>query len=269
MSASDPTGHPHSSPNAAASSRTDSAGVPWEGRAVPNPGFADDDGSTDPRLEAALAAWAAGRDADAEGDGLRQEEVVAALAAARVLVPILAVLGEAEEPVAQVGDKSADMALVTLAAPDGGTAVPVFTSLARLTEWRPDARPVPAEAQRVALSAVSDGAAWLVVDPGGPVTFAVARAPLWALAQGRPWRQPHRDDTVVTAVSDALDGAPHVLGRHLDTRGAAQLVVSVALPPGLDEAAVSSVAQDLGARLGRLDVVRERVDGVALRFVPA
>ncbi|MFG2585192.1 SseB family protein [Streptomyces malaysiensis] len=56
---------------------------------IPDSGFSDDDGSADPRLAAALAAWADDRSAE--------PEVLAALADARLLVPVVAILGEAEE----------------------------------------------------------------------------------------------------------------------------------------------------------------------------
>ncbi|MBP8539568.1 SseB family protein, partial [Streptomyces sp. MK37H] len=52
---------------------------------IPDPGFSGDDGSADPRLTAALAAWADDRSAE--------PEVLAALTDARLLVPVVAILG--------------------------------------------------------------------------------------------------------------------------------------------------------------------------------
>ena len=43
------------------------------------------------------------------------------------------------------------MALVTLKAPDGRLAMPVFTSAAALAAWHPEARPVAVYAARAAL----------------------------------------------------------------------------------------------------------------------
>ena len=77
------------------------------------------------------------------------------------------------------------MALVTLKAPDGRTAMPVFTSAAALTAWHPEARPVAVYAARAALSAVAEGAELLVLDPGSEFTFVVRRPAVWALAQQR------------------------------------------------------------------------------------
>ena len=57
-------------------------------RHIPDPGFAGDDGSADPALSALLATWSAG-DAD-------RVDVIAALQRSRLLVPVVAVLGEVE-----------------------------------------------------------------------------------------------------------------------------------------------------------------------------
>ncbi len=127
----------------------------------------------------------AGRTAAGAGD---EAAVVASLATARVFVPILATLAEEGDGVADLhADKQADMALVTLKAPDGRTAMPVFTSAASLAAWHPEARPVAVYAARAALSAVAEGAELLVLDPGSPITFVVRRPAVWALAQQRDW----------------------------------------------------------------------------------
>ena len=106
-----------------------------------NPGgqqFRDDDGAADPRVQAALAAYHAGQGSE--------QDALTALAAARLLVPVVAVLagGSAAE-----GDKNSEMALPTLIGRDGRPAVLAFTGLGTLARWRPNARPVPAEAGRV------------------------------------------------------------------------------------------------------------------------
>ncbi|HYJ76139.1 MAG TPA: SseB family protein, partial [Kineosporiaceae bacterium] len=113
-------------------SGADSAGVPWSGRTLTDQPFAGDDGSADPALAAVLA----------DGD---EQALAEALAAARVLVPVVAVLGEERAPVGPTGlvsDKSADMAVATLVGRDGRKALPVFSSLTALAAWDARARPV-------------------------------------------------------------------------------------------------------------------------------
>lgn len=150
----------------------------------PTSAFAGDDGSADPGVAAALTAL---------GDGTGTlAGVVEALAGTRVLVPVLAEL-EAAETVevgghAHTVDKEASAGIVALQAPDGRTALPVFSSVAAMAAWRRDARPVPTDVVRAALSAVSEGWELLVLDAGGPVTALLPRPAVWALAQQQPWR---------------------------------------------------------------------------------
>lgn len=133
-------------------------------RLLAGAGAPDDTGAADPALAAALAAYAA--------DPEREPEVLAALADARLLVPVVAALGEAETgPDGLVRDKSADMAAVLMRGPGGRLALLAFTSLEALQRWDPDARPVPVPARTAALAAMQDGAEALLVDLAGPVRY--------------------------------------------------------------------------------------------------
>lgn len=151
-------------------------GVPIE-RVIPDPGFADDDGSAAPEVSAALAAY---RDGSAGAT-----TTLAALQDSRVLVPVLAVLGEVEyDENGLAHDKTSDMATVLITGRDGRTALLAFTSSETLTAWNPEARPVAVELRKAALSALQDGAAALLVDVAGPVVFPVEEDDLRALAEG-------------------------------------------------------------------------------------
>ena len=100
-------------------------------------------------------------------------DVVAALAEARLFVAVVAVT-----------DQAAQMALLTMTEADGRRALPVFTSVAALAAWRPEARPVPVPGPRAALSAVAEGCDLLDLDPAGPTRFLVRRPAVWALGRG-------------------------------------------------------------------------------------
>ncbi|NYE38212.1 hypothetical protein F4692_003360 [Nocardioides cavernae] len=146
-------------------------------RVIPDSGFADDDGAADVRLAQALAARAAG--------AATSGTVLAALQDARLLVPVVAVLGEVElDERGLAHDKSSDMAAVLVQAADGSKALLAFTSTETLTRWDPDARPVPVTAATAATAAVQDGAEALVVDLAGPVTHVVDGDDLARLAAG-------------------------------------------------------------------------------------
>ena len=143
--------------------RTDGAEGP---RLLAAAGAPDDTGAPDPALAAALAAYAA--------DPAREPEVLAALAEARVLVPVVATLGEVETgPDGLARDKSSDMATVLMRGSDGRLALLAFTGLESLRRWDPAARPVPVPARTAALAAMQDGAEALLVDAAGPVTYLV------------------------------------------------------------------------------------------------
>lgn len=234
------------------------------GRALPpSSGFAGDDGSADPELAALLAGWSRGETPLAD--------VVARLAATRVLVPILAELGASEVTDAGLHvDKEASAGVVALEAPDGRRALPVFTSIAAMAAWHPHARPVPVEAPRAALSAVSEDWALLVVDPAGPVTAVVPRPAVWAIAQGRSW-QPAVSDGVVdaevlSAVRAAVAGVAHVADVGAEPGRTAEVAVVLRLDPGLDRAGLDATIAQVNARLGASSVVGERVDSLELRI---
>jgi len=153
---------------------------PQPPRQIPDPGFAGDAGEVPAPLAAALAAYAADP-AEARAG------VLAALQDARLLVPVVAVLGEVEHDEAGLAhDKSSDMAAVLLRGADGRLALLAFTGTAPLRDWNPEARPVPVPARVAAQSAVQEGAAALVVDVAGPATFVVEGEDLHGLARG--WR---------------------------------------------------------------------------------
>ncbi len=239
----------------------------------PTSQFAGDDGSADPELAGLLAGYRDGR------TPLRA--VVARLAATRVLVPVLAEL-EAAESVVVDGqemhvDKEASAGVVALAAPDGRRALPVFTSVDAMRAWRDTARPVPVDAPRAALSAVSEDWALLVVDPAGPVPVTVPRPAVWALAQGKEWRPalvPTQDgvvvdDEVLAAVRLAAEPVQHVVRVGAQPGRTAEVAVVLALDPGLDRAGLDAVLRQVNARLAASEVVAERVDSLELRIAAA
>ena len=146
-------------------------------RRIPDPGFAGDSGAADPAVSAALAAYARDRS--------RYADALAALLGSRLLVPVVALLGEVEEgPDGLAREKSSDMAAVLTTGRDGRTALLAFTSTDALGSWDQQARPVPVPMRVAAASAVQDGADALVVDLAGPVTMVVEGEDLRRVATG-------------------------------------------------------------------------------------
>jgi hypothetical protein len=146
-------------------------------RRIPDPGFSGDEGRADPTLEAALASYAQQPE--------RYAATLAVLQHTRLLVPVVALLGDAElDEQGRRREKTSDMAAVLMQGQDGRTALLAFTGTEALRAWQPDARPVPVTAVQAAQSARQDGADALLVDVAGPVMFVVEGEDLEALAAG-------------------------------------------------------------------------------------
>jgi hypothetical protein len=147
------------------------------GRRLQGSDYPEDDGTVTEEVAAALSAYAAGS-AD-------HAAALAALAEARVLVPVVAVLGEVEHDEAGLArDKTSDMAAVLLTGADGRLALLAFTSTSAMAAWDPAARPVPVATRLAAQTALQEGAAALVVDVAGPVTVVAQGDDLHGLAAG-------------------------------------------------------------------------------------
>jgi len=227
-----------------------------------NPGgqqFRDDNGAADPRVAAALAAYQGGRGSE--------QAALTALSAARLLVPVVAVLADGSATDGDKNSKNSEMVLPTLIGRDGRPAVLAFTSLDALARWRANARPVPAEAERVCRAAVADGCA-VVIDLAGPVPLAVEGARLDALAAGQPVPPAHEDPDLRAEIEAAVVGEPVIGGFTLAPSRSADLAVRLRLAAGERQpddrqpddrqpddwqAVVNRVANSIAARLaGRL-----------------
>ncbi|TLM82293.1 SseB family protein [Pseudarthrobacter sp. NamE5] len=266
---------------AGAGGPADSAGQPWAGRSLAGEqarihNFDDDDGTADDGYLAAVAALRGGTGNEAG--------VIASLATARVFIPIVAQLAEEADGLHGLhSDKQADMALVTLKAADGRTALPAFTSTAALTAWHPKARPVAVFAARAALSAVAEGAELLVLDPGSDFTFVVRRPAVWALAQQHDWIPSYADEELAAemgrAAADfsAVRNIELVPGRGVASRAAdgsvvagggagPELQVVLYLEDGLDAAGVQELVTGLQTQWSRNVLFGERVDSIDIKL---
>jgi hypothetical protein len=185
---------------------------------VPATRPAGDTGGADPAVTAALAAYAAG--------AATEHAVLTAVAASRLLVPVVAVLAEANadgtvlpapasahsgsgsEPPAPASahsgsgsEKETEMALPTLIGNDGRKAVIAFTGTDTVRRWRADARPVPVPASRLWPAVAAEQADAVVIDVAGPVPLVVEGARLRALASGAPVPLPHEDPDIRAQVA--------------------------------------------------------------------
>ncbi len=238
----------------------DSSGMPWAHRELSPSGVEDDAGEADPLVREAAAAVAAYPSSDGE------RELLARVSGARWLVPIVASGVDTEVADGRRVDGHAEMAFVSLTAPDGQRALPVFSGLDSLAAWDPQARPVPVTADRAAQSAVSEGCDTMLLDLGSPHAVALRPSMVWALAMAREWVPAHEDPTVLDGVAQAAALEPAVVSVDIsDGTPAASGVLRIALtlPAGLSAAEVSALATRIGERIASDGELRARIDGVA------
>ncbi|MFE9962077.1 SseB family protein [Streptomyces sp. NPDC005525] len=225
---------------------------------IPDSGYSDDDGTADPVLTAALAAWA--------GDRTAIGPVLEALKGARLLVPVVAVLGEVEEDETGLRrEKTSDMAVPTLQAGDR-RALPAFTSTASLALWDPQARPVAVPLHQALQAAAHEKADTVVLDLAGPVAFELTGSALLALAEGRTSADPLDDPAVTSAVREAVAAEPAVIRAHLvPGRDGGTLALVLA-----SDAAPADAARRVAESLAADEVLRARlVRGLDLALLPA
>lgn len=245
---------------------SDSAGVPWEGRRFEAHRSSGDDGSAPQHLVEAITRFRAGEAGEAE--------VVDAVRSSRLLVPLVAHLGE--EGTTEEGlrvDKSQELSIVTVAGPDGRTVLPAFTSVDAMRRWNPAARPIPTPATRVALAAVGEGTDVVVIDPASPTAFALRRPALGAIVRSTPWTPSYLDPEVLRAFMTSAEPEPEVRAVHLgpgdpESRLAGpELEVAVTIQAGLDRDELGALVARLRHRWEQSAIIAERVDSLGVKLV--
>lgn len=243
----------------------DSAGQPWAGRHFDANAFQSDDGTATPALADALLAF---RDGDAGA-----QAVVDAFRNARLLVPLVAHLGESGvDEHGRLVDKTQELSIVTVAGPDGRNVLPVFSSVTTMGAWNAAARPVPADGARIALAAASEQTELVVLDPASESEFVLRRPALWAIGQGQAWQPSFSDADVRDAFAASItrELAVHDVelrsGDPLSRLTGPELIVRLRLSAGLTQAELDAVLARLATRWAADDVIATRVDSLAVQL---
>jgi hypothetical protein len=234
-------------------SGTDSNGAPWQGRDLNGTGSDADLGAADPDLLAALE--------NSQDDAA----LMAAVARARLLIPMIAVPREMANPEQLTASRSADMAVMTLTASDGQRAFPVFSSVAALSAWDATARPSPVTSSRAAQGAVTEGCDVLLLDTGSGHERVLRPSMVWALAQQRDWLAAHADPFVAAALLRATADEHDVIDcvGEGDPGQAGILRVVLGLRPGLDGRDVQALVTRVAERIATDGEARARIDGLS------
>lgn len=244
----------------------DSAGVPWEGRRFEQNPHSTDDGSADPGLLSALIGFRAGT--------ATQADVVDALRSARVLIPLIAEKGDmGVAPNGLSVDKTQELSIVTVAAPDGRRVQPVFSSVQAMARWDAQARPIPVDAVRAALAASSDDTDLIVLDPTSETEFVVRRPAVWAIAQAQEWEPSFTSPDVFLALQESVGHELAVIDVSVapgdpDARlRGPELIVILQLIDGLEREVLDAVLARLAQRWASDDRIAVLVDSLTVKLV--
>jgi hypothetical protein len=247
---------------------SDSAGVPWEGRQLEENRFAGDDGSAPQEFLSAIAAFRAG----VKG----QAEVVDALRSSRLLIPLLAKLGDSEIGANGLKvDKSAELSIVTVKAPDDQEALVVFSSVAAMSRWNPTARPVPTDAIRVCLAAASQLSTRVVIDPGSETQFVIRRPAIARIAQSLDWQPAELNPIVRKVVEESVSGEQAVSEFELQSAdpearlAGAELEVAIRLFIGSSPLEVRELLERVSKRWTESEEFAQAVDSVSIKLLPS
>jgi hypothetical protein len=247
---------------------SDSAGVPWEGRQLEENRFAGDDGSAPKEFLNAIAAFRVG----VKG----QAEVVNALRSSRLLIPLLAKLGDSEIGANGLKvDKSAELSIVTVKAPDDQEALVAFSSVAAMSRWNPTARPVPTDAIRVCLAAASQLSTRVVIDPGSETQFVIRRPAIARIAQSLDWQPAELNPIVRKVVEESVSGEQVVSEFELRSAdpearlAGAELEVAIRLLIGSSPQEVRELLERVSKRWTESEEFAQAVDSVSIKLLPS
>jgi hypothetical protein len=240
----------------------DSSGVPWEGRTFQDNPHAGDTGETPADVTERLTAWRAGTGSFTD--------LVAAFAANRFLIPLVTHAGDdfdLDHPVME--DKVQELSVITVAGPSGEKVIPAFTSVAAMTAWNSDARPIPIDAQRVALAAASEQTDRIVVNPGTD-SIVLRRPVVWSIAQGNPYIAPWESVEFLAETRKLLAGIRNLLevnvgsGDSNATGDGPDVTLLLALPDGLNAEQVHTLINAVQDRIVGNDLLVSEVDALTL-----
>lgn len=245
---------------------SDSAGVPWEGRELEENRFASDDGSAPKKLIAAIEGFRKGE--------LGQVAVVDAIRTARLLVPLVAHLGESEVgPNGLLVDKSAELSIVTVKSPDNQDALVVFSSVAAMQRWNSTARPVPTDAIRVCLAAASQMSTRVVLDPGAETEFVIRRPAIARIAQSQNWQPAELNEQVMSVIASSTASEELVLDFELRSQdpearlSGAELEVILRLKSGSSPDEVRELLERVSQHWAKSEEFAASVDSVAIKLL--
>ncbi|MGO1435535.1 MAG: SseB family protein [Canibacter sp.] len=272
----------------------DSAGFTWAGRTFEHhdTAFADDDGSTPASYAQAVVRLREanrflreapdklaelGADTVLEHIATAHGQVLVSLSKIRLLVPLVADAGDMGfTPDGKPVEKTQELSIVTVQAPDGRTVMPVFTSVAAMQAWDGTARPIPVPGPQAALAAAQEGTDMLIVDPGASATeFGVRTTELQAVALGQARQPAWLQTALIDAFARAAEPEESVhTVQLLPGDGEARLRapevdVVLRVATGLSKEALAALISRLQENWAQHPAIGTEVDSLRVRVLPS
>lgn len=272
---------------------TDSAGYPWQGRTFDHheTAFSNDDGSMPTQWQEVVqqlrtvAAQYHQHVLQCEQSDECEKNHFSALAQAqtnalltlstqRLLVPLVTEAGEfGHTPEGRTVEKTQELSIVTVQAPDGRTAMPVFSSVDTMRQWNAEARPIPMPAPQIALAAASEHTDLIIIDAASPDwQFGVRRTQLESVARATPIHPAWSDHLVIEEMRQSVADETRVYSLQLLVGDpemrllAPEVTVRLTLQTGLHKPEVDQLIQQLQHRWATNETIAARVDSMTLQL---
>jgi hypothetical protein len=145
----------------------------------------------------------------------------------------------------------------------------MFTAAAAMKIWNAEARPIPIDAQRVALAAASEHTDRIVVNPGTD-SIVLRRPVVWSIAQGADYRAPWESPEFVADTRDLLGDITNLIeigvasGDPGSTGSGSDVTLVLSVAAGLAPEVVRAVIYSVHARVSGSELFMSRVDALTL-----
>jgi hypothetical protein len=142
-------------------------------------------------------------------------------------------------------------------------------SAAAMKTWNAEARPIPIDAQRVALAAASEHTDRIVVNPGTD-SIVLRRPVVWSIAQGTDYRAPWDSPEFVADTRDLLGDIANLIeigvasGDPGSTGAGSDVTLGLFVAAGLAPEVIRAVIDTVQARVSASDLFTSRVDALTL-----
>lgn len=150
-------------------------------------------------------------------------------------------------------DENVEMMQALFSSNDGRVAMPVFTSLAELTKWNKEARPLPLIANDFAQQTIDQELDTIIVDIASDHRFVIKGYMLNCLAKNQDWNYPHQDLEVIETIERICRRLENVSKIEITKGVDCDLYVNIYGPSNLADEVIN-----LGKEIADQEIIRER-----------